>query len=993
MKTKLSLMFTALTLGVSFIGARAQGTAFTYQGRLNDGANPANGIYDLRFAIYDSTNNPGILIAGPLTNSSSSVSNGLFTVTLDFGSGVFDGTPRFLEIAVRTNGGGAFMVLTPRQALTPTPYAIFANTASNLLGVVSSGQLSGPYNGPVQFNNGLDSFDGTFSGQFFGSSFIGGIFTGNFLGSGNGLIDVWHIGGNSGTTAGVNFIGTTDLQPVELKAAGQRILRLEPDPRGAAAGNLIGGFTNNVIEKPAGGGNVISGGGIGGGSNIIHSNSSGVFMGAGSANQIGPNVNDAVIVAGIGNTVSPGGYRSFIGDGYVNTIGTNSQDSFIGGGEFNSIGTNGYENVIVGGYNNVIGDNNFQSAIVGGYQNSIWSAYSAAYIGGGYQNSVSSNGYNGAIVGGYYNTNNANASFIGGGYYNFIDYGAGSGTISGGGNNTIQANAFSSTIGGGYGNLIQGGAFNSIIGGGYTNVISSNAPDATISGGQFNVIGQGASLAAISGGFGNNANGQYSFIGGGIENLAGGFLSTSVGGQGNAAAVNNSTVVGGLFNTNFGVLAFMGGGDNNFASGYASVISGGESNRAFGQFSMASGYHAGALHNGTFVWSDFEPAALNFSSTLSNQFLIRAQNGVGINTNNPQAALHVNGTIIANNFVGSGSALSGLNFGELTGTLLDGQLSGGYSGVVSFSNPSDSFTGNGSGLTALSASQLTGGPIPSGVLSGTYSSALTFNNVGNSFTGNGSGLTSLNANNISIGTVPDARLSANVAFVNRSQQFVGTNTFLTGTGSGSKLFVFGNTGIDTNKFTGLGFQYYTGTGEGAIMSSYDDGFASLSFWTKAGNGFPLTKQMVIDINGNVGIGPGAPTQKLHVFGNILATGTVTGSSDRNVKENFAPVNSREILDHVAAMPITRWNYKADAGVTHLGPMAQDFYAAFNVGMDDKHISMVDADGVALAAIQGLNQKLDEQRGELKQKETEITELKQRLEKLEEIMARQDSGGK
>ena len=88
------------------------------------------------------------------------------------------------------------------------------------------------------------------------------------------------------------------------------------------------------------------------------------------------------------------------------------------------------------------------------------------------------------------------------------------------------------------------------------------------------------------------------------------------------------------------------------------------------------------------------------------------------------------------------------------------------------------------------------------------------------------------------------------------------------------------------------------------------------------------------------------------------------------------------------MPITTWSYIADDGVRHLGPMAQDFYSAFSVGMDEKTISTVDADGVALAAIQGLNQKLTE---ELKQKGTEITELKQRLEKLERLMNQKNGG--
>src|SRR6266550_695224 len=95
-KTKLKLIAICHLLSALCFSASAQGTAFTYQGRLNDGANPASGIYDLRFAIYDSTNQPGTLIAGPVTNSATGVSNGLFTVTLDFGN-QFPGANRFLE--------------------------------------------------------------------------------------------------------------------------------------------------------------------------------------------------------------------------------------------------------------------------------------------------------------------------------------------------------------------------------------------------------------------------------------------------------------------------------------------------------------------------------------------------------------------------------------------------------------------------------------------------------------------------------------------------------------------------------------------------------------------------------------------------------------------------------------------------------------------------------------------------------------------------------
>ncbi len=175
----------------------AQGTAFTYQGRLNDGGSPANGNYDLRFTIYDATNIPGTVIAGPITNAATAVSNGLFTSTLDFGPGVFTGSARWLDIGVRTNGSvNAFTVLSPRQPLTPAPYAILATGASNLFGTLPATQLTGTlpasafagYTNSVALTNGGDLFSGTFSGIFSGT--FGGIFTGAFYGNGGGVTNV-----------------------------------------------------------------------------------------------------------------------------------------------------------------------------------------------------------------------------------------------------------------------------------------------------------------------------------------------------------------------------------------------------------------------------------------------------------------------------------------------------------------------------------------------------------------------------------------------------------------------------------------------------------------------------------------------------------------------------------------------------------------------------------------------------------------------------------
>lgn len=113
-------------------------------------------------------------------------------------------------------------------------------------------------------------------------------------------------------------------------------------------------------------------------------------------------------------------------------------------------------------------------------------------------------------------------------------------------------------------------------------------------------------------------------------------------------------------------------------------------------------------------------------------------------------------------------------------------------------------------------------------------------------------------------------------------------------------------------------------------------------------------------------------------GSLTITGTYTPASSRTIKEEFNSVEPREVLRKVLDMPITTWNYKREPGVRHIGPMSEDFFAAFAVGADNKGISVTDSAGVTLAAIQGLNQVVQD-------KDKEIADLKSRIETLEKLV--------
>ncbi len=213
---------------------------------------------------------------------------------------------------------------------------------------------------------------------------------------------------------------------------------------------------------------------------------------------------------------------------------------------------------------------------------------------------------------------------------------------------------------------------------------------------------------------------------------------------------------------------------------------------------------------------------------------------------------------------------------------------------------------------------------------------------------------------------------------------MGTGT----TASGFASTAMGYTTTATGNYsTAMGFRANANHDRTFIWSAYNNDaptFASDTFFVSAQNGIGINcGNQRLDGGGQYWLNLGRPTATTVIdtsVGASLTTGGVwANASDKNRKTDFNDVNPRTVLAKLASLPVREWRYTNEvAGVKHLGPTAQDFQTAFGLGTDDKSIGTVDADGVALAAIQGLNQKLEEQR-------IENSLLKRELEKLQQIV--------
>jgi hypothetical protein len=474
----LLLLVSCSAGGVSV--AAPLGSAFIFQGRLTDGGTAANGTYDLRFILYNAEVG-GSQAGGTLTNESVTAINGLFSTSLDFGPGVFDGTAYWLEIAVRPGAStGAFTLLDPRQPVTPAPSALYASSAGLALSMPWSA-LTGI---PAAFADGLDN-DTTYS-----------------AGAGLSL---------SGTQFSVNFAGSG---AADSAARSDHIHDAAAIVSGTLADARLSANVALLNSSPTFSGNVTS-----------LQDLVGARLRVGSGQFLTGN---AASISGGLNSTNEADFASIAGGGF-NRIMTSSAAALIGGGWANTVATNARYSVVGGGRSNLITASSWHATIAGGWENS---AGSNGTIGGGTRNQATND--SSTVGGGYDNQSGGAAAVIGGGQANrasglfatvaggWINVAAGYASAIAGGNNNQTTNNFTTVSGGSENRATANWAS---VGGGLNNAATSAG--SAIGGGEQNAA-PGA-LGTVGGGLSNSVAGPYGTVPGGLNNSAAALYSFASG--------------------------------------------------------------------------------------------------------------------------------------------------------------------------------------------------------------------------------------------------------------------------------------------------------------------------------------------------------------------------------------------------------------------------------------------------------------------------------
>jgi hypothetical protein len=513
------------------------------------------------------------------------------------------------------------------------------------------------------------------------------------------------------------------------------------------------------------------------------------------------------------------------------------------------------------------------------------------------------------------------------------NFASGTGSAVAAGQNNVASGA-SSFVAAGFANQANGTS--SLVIGGFDNRATNI--DAMVGAGAGNRA-TGARSVIVGGGY-NLASGNFSFIGGGgrdgtgsaaagtdtsLDHRAFGKWSTIAGGSGNVTGLNGSgdsvrgdTVAGGIRNTASGGKAFVGGGGCNVASGFGAVIGGGGQSSDTGICvfgNVASGQYS-------FVGAGFNNVAAGTSSVALGQ---------SAKANETATFVFSDGTAYNSN------GASTFNVRASGGLFVDDSTSIRMGATVR------------QNITLWGNPAATTGSYGIGVQNSNMYFRLDAGVSENGFAYYAGGTHSNTAQDPGVGGTLLATLDRQGSFnlPTSLDQHIRLRT-----GSGLVQGMGGQTSTTYLRTNGsVGF-YLNGT--------HNDNFVD------AGGGSVLA---------TIQNGAGTAT----VVGNVRAL-SFTATSDRAAKSSFASVNAKDILAKLAAMPITTWVYNAEKGmgVRHIGPVAQDFAKAFKVGYDDKSISTIDASGVALTAIKGLNELVKEKDAEIAILKREMAAIKKKL---------------
>jgi hypothetical protein len=418
MKKITSLLTVLLIIFATFsVVVFSQTTEFTYQGSLRDGANPANGNYDMQFLLYDSLSPTfGNQIGTTLTRSAVAVTNGIFGVQLDFGD-QFPGAARYLEIRVRQTGGASFTELTPRQSVSNIPYAVkslSADSSANALqlGGVAANQYVTTATGGANFILNSASPQATSNFNISGNGTVGGTVSANTVSTATisspgstlsipGSISDFLVINRQTTMLGAFFansgVSTHSVDPASFQTTTLSLGTFNATKiniggngtTGNVAADTIGFHGNSTVfgaltafginavtQYNLGSNRMLSAGGIAnlyvgyqsGAANPTGSNNA--FIGAFAGVQNSTGGDNTLVGFSAGGNNSAGSYNSFFGSG-AGSAGTSGTDnSFFGVSSGRS--TTGGQNSFFGrdaGYNNGAGIQNSAFGNSAGYGN------------------------------------------------------------------------------------------------------------------------------------------------------------------------------------------------------------------------------------------------------------------------------------------------------------------------------------------------------------------------------------------------------------------------------------------------------------------------------------------------------------------------------------------------------------------------------------------------------------------------------------------------